>query len=88
MPRNDEGRKHPWALLIVALAFLLAAFLCYSSYTPTDSFFRSSDSPAGWIAVVMFIVIGVVVRLVRASYRKHDAENAKRNAQRIDLTKR
>jgi FtsH-binding integral membrane protein len=88
MPRSDEIRKHRWALLMVGLGFLLAAFLCYSSYAPTDSFFHTSDSLPGWVAVVVFIVIGVVVRLVRASYHKYDAENAKRNAQRIDLTKR
>ena len=88
MAFSDEGRKHPWALLAIALGFLLAALLCYSSYTPEDSFFHSANSPPGWIAIVMFIVIGVVVRLVRVSYQKRDAENAKRNAGRTDLTNR
>lgn len=83
MKRNDDARIPPWALVSIALGFFLAAFLCYNSYTPANSFFHSWASPPGWIAVVMFWVIGIVIRLVESRYRKHDAENAKRNAQSL-----
>jgi uncharacterized membrane protein len=88
MPPSDEVRKHRWALLIIALGFLFAAFLCYRTYASTDSFFRPSDSPTAWIAAVIFIFIGVAVWFIRISYRKHDVENAKHNAERTDITKR
>lgn len=84
MPCNDGVRKYRWALLFAGLGLLLAGLLCYRSYAPEDSFVRSSNAPSGWFIIVTFIVVGVIVRLVRASYQKHDAENDRRNEQRTD----
>lgn len=88
MPRREDDRMHPWALVAIAFGLFLLAFLCYGSYTSATSVLHASSSTPGWIAAFMFIVIGVAWRLLQVRVQKHDAENANRNAQRTDLTNR
>lgn len=71
--RNYDARM-PWTLVAIGVGLFLLAHLSWSS-------------PPGWIAAGVLIVMSVIGR-IRARIRKHDADNAKRNAQRIDLTKR
>jgi len=50
-------------LLSIAVALLVAAFVCYSGHPVTDSNLYSPHVP-GWIAVVLFVLIGALVRFL------------------------
>jgi protein-S-isoprenylcysteine O-methyltransferase Ste14 len=62
MPRTNSGRMNPWVLVAIAVGLIVAAFFFYTGHPVRDSNLYSPHVP-GWIAVVMFVLIGVLVRL-------------------------
>jgi len=62
MDRRQRNRLNPLLLVAVALALLVAASFFYNGHPVTDSNLYSPHVP-GWIAVVLFVLIGVLVRL-------------------------
>jgi Na+/melibiose symporter-like transporter len=63
MPRIKSGRINPWVLVAIAVGLIAAAFLFYTGHPVRDSNLYSPHAP-GWIAVAVFVLIGVIVRLV------------------------
>ena len=62
MDRRQRNRVNPLLLLAVALALLVAASFFDSGHPVTDSNLYSPHVP-GWVTVVLFVLIGVLVRL-------------------------
>ena len=62
MDRRQRNRLNPLLLVAVALALLVAASFFYSGHPVTDSNLYSPHVP-GWVTVVLFVLIGVLVRL-------------------------
>ena len=65
-------------LIVIAVALFAAALWSYTGYPVRDSNLYSPHAP-GWIAVVLFLLIGIIGRLIhihdqrRAAKRKRDA---------------
>src|SRR5438105_2715835 len=72
MRRNEQHPINPWLLIAIGFGLVVMAVFFYRGYTTQDSFFYSRSLP-GWISLLLFIVIGVLVRLgrVRHSKREH-----------------
>ncbi len=79
MDRRQRDRINPLVLLGIAVALLVAAFFCYSGHPVTDSNLYSPHAP-GWIAVVLFVVIGVAGRIIYVCDQRRNAKNAKRHS--------
>jgi protein-S-isoprenylcysteine O-methyltransferase Ste14 len=75
MDHRQRDRINPLVLLGIVVALLVAAFFCYTGHPVTGSNLYSPRVP-GWIAVVLFVLIGALVRLVdRWRPRKPEKEN-------------
>jgi 1,4-dihydroxy-2-naphthoate octaprenyltransferase len=78
MSRTPRDRIEPVVLIVIAVALFVAAFLSYTGHPVRDSNLYSPHAP-GWIAVLLFFLIGIVGRLIyihdqrRAAKRKRDA---------------
>jgi len=78
MSRTPRDRIEPVVLIVIAVALFVAAFLSYTDHPVRDSNLYSPHAP-GWIAVVLFFLIGIAGRLIyirdqrRAAKRKRDA---------------
>ena len=77
MARAPRNQIEPWVLVVIALALIVAALLFYNRHPVIDSNLYSPHAP-GWLAVVLFVLIGIAGRLIplhdqrRAAKRKHD----------------
>jgi hypothetical protein len=69
--------SRPLILVLVALALLAAAFFSYSGHPVTDSNLYSPSVP-GWISVGLFILIGVLGRIIHVRDQRRDSKNAGR----------
>jgi uncharacterized membrane protein YidH (DUF202 family) len=78
---SDAGKPNHTeavALVVVGLALIVAAVVSYDRQPGTHSTFYAPSVP-GWFAVVLFVLIGIVGRLIhirdrrRAAKRKRDA---------------
>jgi hypothetical protein len=81
MPRTDPDRINPWVLVVIAAGLIAAAFFFYTGHPVRDSNLYSSHAP-GWIALVMFILIGALGYIVRLHDRARDAKKDKSDASR------
>ena len=78
MARTNRDRIEPLVLIVIGGALFAAALLSYTGHPVRDSNLYSPHAP-GWIAVVLFFLIGIVGRLIyiydqrRAAKRKRDA---------------
>jgi hypothetical protein len=76
LPHRD--RIEPVVLIVIAVALLAADMWSYTGHPVRDSNLYSPHAP-GWIAVVLFFLIGIAGRLIyirdqrRATKRKRDA---------------
>jgi hypothetical protein len=77
MPRTDPHRINPWVLVAIAAGLIAAAFFFYTGHPVRDSNLYSPHAP-GWIALVMFILIGALGYRDRAC----DAKKGKSDASR------
>jgi hypothetical protein len=81
MPRTDPDRINPWVLVAIAAGLIAAAFFFYTGHPVRDSNLYSPHAP-GWIALVMFILIGALGYIVRLRDRARDAKKDKSDASR------
>jgi hypothetical protein len=81
MRRTDPDRINPWVLVAIAAGLIAAAFFFYTGHPVRDSNFYSPHAP-GWIALVMFILIGTLVYIVRLRDRARDRKKDKSDASR------
>jgi hypothetical protein len=65
---------HPWVLVAIGVALLIAGFFLYPGHAERDSIFYSRSVP-GWFSLLMFIIIGVLVQLGRSRNRKRNASD-------------
>jgi hypothetical protein len=78
MARTHRDRIEPLVLIVIAVTLFAHALLSYTGHPVRDSNLYSPHAP-GWIAVVLFFLIGIVGRLIyiydqrRAAKRKRDA---------------
>ena len=70
MSRNTV---EPVVLVLVGLALIVAALLSYSGHPVRDSNLYSPHAP-GWLAVVLFVLIGIAGRLIHL----HDQRRARK----------
>jgi peptidoglycan/LPS O-acetylase OafA/YrhL len=75
--------RHPWVLIVLGVALVGVAFFLYPG-TNHDRYFYKPSVP-GWISLLLFIVIGVLVQLGRSRDRKRDPGH---KSEIKDLTKR
>jgi protein-S-isoprenylcysteine O-methyltransferase Ste14 len=80
MPRTDPDRINPWVPVAIA-AGLIGAFFFYTGHPMRDSNLYSPHAQ-GWIAVVIFVVIGALASIVRLRDRARDAKKGKSYASR------
>jgi len=77
MPRTHRDRIEPLILIVIAVALFIAAFVSYKRPEVTD-FSVSTPFRPGWLPVVTFVLIGVLVRLAyirsRQKRRNKDVE--------------
>ena len=73
MARAPRDRIEPWVLVIIAFALIVAALLSYNGHPVRDSNLYSPHVP-GWVAVVLFILIGIAGRLIHL----HDQRRARK----------
>jgi hypothetical protein len=87
MRRTHRYPIEPLILIVIAVALFIAAFLSYKRPEVTDF---SVDTPfrPGWLPVVGFILIGVLVRLGYLAVGRNRYKNGGRNASQNDLTNR
>ena len=79
MPRTDPDRVNPWVLMTIAVGLIAAAFFFYSGHPVTNSNLYAPHAP-GWLAVVIFVLIGVVGRIIHIRDQRRNAKNAKRGS--------
>ena len=77
MPRTD--RINPWVLVAIAVGLIATAFFFCSGQPVTDSNLYAPHVP-GWLAVVIFVLIGVVGRIIHIRDQRRNAKNAKRGS--------
>jgi xanthine/uracil permease len=78
MAGAPSDRIEPVVLLIIGLTLVVTALLLYNGHPVKDSNLYS-PSGHGWIAVVTFVLVGILWRLVHISDRRRAAKG-KRNA--------
>jgi hypothetical protein len=68
-----RSRIEPLVLVIIAIALFVAALYSYRGHPVTDSNLGNSSMP-GWAHLVLFVLIGVLVRLgyIGRRRQKHD----------------
>ena len=81
MPRSDPDRIRPWVLVAIAVGLIAAALFFYTGHPVRDSNLYSPHAP-GWIAAVMFILIGALRYIIRLRDRARDANKGKSDASR------
>jgi hypothetical protein len=88
MRHPHRDRIEPLILLVIAVALFIAAFFSYRQSAPTDFAVDTPFRP-GWLPVVMFVLIGVLVRFgYLAAGRSGRKKDGKGNASRQNLTNR
>ena len=88
MPRPHSNRIEPLILIVIAVALFIAALFSYQRPEVTDFSVYTPFRP-GWLPVVTFVLIGVLVRLeYLAAGRSGHKKDADHNASQNDLTKR
>jgi cytochrome b561 len=86
MRRSDRNRINPWILVVIAVGLIAVAFLFYTGHRVRDSNLYSAHAP-GWIAVVIFVLIGVLVRLADQWRPRKPKQGNQDDASGKDLTK-
>ncbi len=81
MRRTDRGHINPWVLVAIAVGLIAAAFFFYTGHPVRDSNLYSPHAP-GWIAAVMFILIGALGYIIHLRDRARDAKKNKSDASR------
>jgi uncharacterized membrane protein len=87
MPRTDPDRINPWVLVAIAAGLIAGAFFFYAGHPMRDSNLYSLQAP-GWIALVMFVVIGALAAIVRLRDRAQLREEGQILCITKDLTNR
>jgi hypothetical protein len=78
MPRPERHRINPWVLVGIAVGLIAAAFFFYTGHPVRDSNLYSPSVP-GWIFVVTFVLMGVLLRAIDIRDRRREAEKKKRD---------
>jgi protein-S-isoprenylcysteine O-methyltransferase Ste14 len=78
MAGPDRDRVNPWVLVGIAVALIAAVFFFYTGHPVRDSNLYAPSAP-GWIAVVIFVLIGILGRIIHIRDHKREAEKHKRD---------
>ena len=79
MARPDRDRVNRWVLVAMGAALVAAAFFFYTGHPVQDSNLYAPSAP-GWIAVVIFVLIGILRRIIHVRDQRRHAEKTKRDA--------
>jgi uncharacterized membrane protein len=76
MPRTDPDRINLWVLVAIAAGLIAGPFFFYAGHPMRDSNLYSLHA-LGWIALVIFVVIGALASIVRLRDRARGAKKGK-----------